>query len=118
MAFLLLKESFKPLFAEFGTQSYPQIALQRQDTEKPSLKQIIQHNSFRVVVEGVTVGTTCCVLDALTLTFAAYYVFNLQYADKMKAFYTFLQKGVCKMHNNCIHINKVVELITEVNVML
>ena len=106
------------MFAAFEESSHPQIHLQRVETSTPTLVEILTHDSFHVTVEGTKVGSATTVLDALMLVFASYYVFNLKYPEKLKATMTFIQKGVCEMHTHALSINKVVDLITKVNVML
>ena len=71
---LLLREDTSLLFSNFGINPWPQIHVK--NTDKSDVTEIIFHDQFEIILDGVILCQTDDFISALQVTFASYYIFN------------------------------------------
>lgn len=78
-----LQEKVKDFFRDSGEAAYPQIELGYVGDDGLKLGEILAWCAFKVRVEGVVVASTSSLLEAFSLMYGCYYVFNLEYPKKI-----------------------------------
>ena len=112
--FLHLKEDlFKMIANSTPDVSYPQIRMASVPNNLFEVATMANH--CRIEVEGVTVGNTANLMEAIGILMATYYVFNVAYPKDVEKSLTFIQKAMLVKHEECKHIPAVVALIAKMN---
>ena len=107
----LLRELPVDMFENFGGKPFPQIrCLEVVD----DLDQVFDCKVLEVVLENCVIAKTDDLLVAFQVTFACFYIFNLEYPKCLAATLTYIQKDVIDLQDSALEIGKVVNLITKV----
>ena len=91
-----MREDIKMLFNNFKEYPWPQIKCK--DTNITDVTEMMFHDKFEIVLDGVNLCKTEDFVSAFQITLASYYVFNRNYPKQLEASYTFLQKEMLGIH--------------------
>ena len=94
----------------------PQILAINANGENPTdLIRLVAADEYRVVVEGLEVGSTGDMIKAVMIMMSTYFVFNIAYPKEVQWFLTFIQKAVLAKHESALRIPTVIKFIASIS---